>query len=143
MFSYLIRISGDYQLSMDIMQESFVRYLERYEKDTRNISLLYAIARNCFLDYKRRDKRNYWLERDQRDYSSHQTDVLQIKQEYHQVLKAMKNLEDDERDILALVLSGDFRYREIASIMGITEANVKIKVHRARVKLREVLKSGE
>lgn len=143
MFSYLIRITGDYYLSMDIMQESFTRYLERYAKDTRNVSLLYSIARNCFLDHKRRDKRHYSLEEDQKDYSSDQADDLQMKQEYHQVLEAMKYLENDERGILALVLTGDLSYREIASIVGINEANVKVKVHRARVRLKKILKRGD
>jgi RNA polymerase sigma-70 factor (ECF subfamily) len=143
LLSYLIRITGDYHLSMDIMQESFTRYLERYAKDTRNVSLLYSIARNYFLDHKRRDKRHYSLEEDQRDYSSDQADDLQMKQEYHQVLEAMKYLENDERGILALVLTGDLSYREIASIVGISETNVKVKVHRARVRLKKILKRGE
>jgi RNA polymerase sigma-70 factor (ECF subfamily) len=143
LFSYLIRITGDYYLSMDIMQESFTRYLERYAKDTRNVSLLYSIARNYFLDHRRRDKRHYSLEEDQKDYSSDQADDLQMKQEYHQVLEAMKYLENDERGILALVLTGDFSYREIASIVGINEANVKVKVHRARVRLKKILKRGD
>jgi RNA polymerase sigma-70 factor (ECF subfamily) len=143
LLSYLIRITGDYHLSMDIMQESFTRYLERYAKDTRNVSLLYSIARNYFLDHRRRDKRHHLLEEDQKDYSSDQADNLQIKQEYHQVLEAMKYLENDERGILALVLTGDLSYREIASIVGISETNVKVKVHRARVRLKKILKRGE
>jgi DNA-directed RNA polymerase specialized sigma24 family protein len=40
LFSYLIRITGDYHLSMDIMQERFTRYIERYSKETRNSSIL-------------------------------------------------------------------------------------------------------
>jgi len=34
-------------------------------------------------------------------------------------------------------------YREIAAITGISEANVKIKVHRARIKLKKMLGTGE
>jgi len=143
LFSYLMRMTGDYHLSMDIMQESFTRYLEKYAKDTRNTSLLYSIAHNYFLDYKRKDKRTYSLEQDQEDCSSNQEDNLQIKQEYYQVLEAMKKLENDEREILALVLSEDLSYKDIASIVGTNEGNVKVKIHRARVKLREILKAGE
>ena len=55
----------------------------------------------------------------------------------------MNKLETDEREILALVLTEELKYREIASIMGINEGNVKIKVHRARLKLKEILKHGE
>ena len=59
------------------------------------------------------------------------------------MLAALKKLGDDERDILALVISGDLSYREIASILGTTEANIKVKVHRARVKLKNILKIGD
>ena len=55
----------------------------------------------------------------------------------------MSRLEADEREILALALTEDLRYREIASLMGINVGNVKVKVHRARLKLREILQQGE
>jgi RNA polymerase sigma-70 factor, ECF subfamily len=55
----------------------------------------------------------------------------------------MKELEDDEREILALVLSGDLNYKEIASVTGTSEANVKVKVHRARIKIKKKLHAGE
>jgi RNA polymerase sigma-70 factor (ECF subfamily) len=48
-------------------------------------------------------------------------------------------LGDGERDVLALAASGDLTYREIGELTGITEANVKVKVHRARVKLRAIM----
>ena len=143
LFSYLMRISGDYHLSMDIMQESFTRYFKRYEKETRNVSLLYAIARNNFLDHKRKEGRRASLEGEFEDSSASQSDLLQIKQEYRRVLSAMEELEDGEREILTLVISGDLSYKEIASIIGTSEGNIKVRVHRARVKLRNKLKMGD
>ena len=41
------------------------------------------------------------------------------------------------------VAGNDLSYREIASLVGISEANVKVKVHRARLKLRKKLKEGD
>jgi RNA polymerase sigma-70 factor (ECF subfamily) len=66
-----------------------------------------------------------------------------VRDEYRRVLSAMDALESDERDILALVISSDLSYREIASIAGISEANVKVRVHRARLNLKEILAKGE
>ena len=34
-------------------------------------------------------------------------------------------------------------YREIGDITGISEANVKVKVHRARIKLKKIFRPGE
>jgi len=142
LFSYLLRISGDYYLSMDVMQESFTRYFEKYADNTRNVSLLYTIARNDFLDQKRKTARHVEFDQSYEPRSQDIGEVFEIKEEYAQVISAMEQLENDEREILALVLSGDFNYKQIASIVDISEGNVKVKVHRARIKLRKILQSG-
>lgn len=143
LFSYLIRMTGDYHLSMDIMQESFLRCLEKYENKPMNISLLYTVARNVMIDYSRKDKRKREFEQHSIGQQVSRENDIYIKQEYRQVIEAMEALETDEREILALVLTENLKYREIASIMGIKENNVKVKVHRARMRLREILQHGE
>jgi RNA polymerase sigma-70 factor (ECF subfamily) len=62
-----------------------------------------------------------------------------VREEYRCVLAAMRHLEEDERDLLALVATSGLSYREIARVAGTSEANVKVKVHRARKKLRTLL----
>jgi len=142
LFSYLMRLTGDYHLSMDIMQESFMRCLEKYRNKTMNNSLLYTIARNVLIDLRRRDKKKENLEHDVIDQTADQENDFRIKQEYRRVLSAMSKLEEDEREVLALVLTEDLKYREIASVLGINEGNVKVKVHRARLRLREILQEN-
>ena len=83
------------------------------------------------------------FEGDHEDSSSNQEQALIVREEYRRVLSAMQMLEKDERDILALAVSGILTYREIATIAGISEANVKVKVHRARLKLKKILKAGD
>ena len=142
LFSYLLRISGDYYLAMDILQESFTRYFEKYADNTRSVSLLYTIARNDFLDHKRKAARHVEFDQSHEPRSRDITETLEVKQEYVQVLSAMKQLREDEREILALVLSGDFNYKQIATMVDTTEGNIKVKVHRARTKLRKILQAG-
>ena len=143
LFSYLLRLSGDHYLSMDIMQESFARYFEKYADNTRNVSLLYTIARNSFFDHKRKADRHVEFEPMHEPKAEDITRTIEIKQAYAKVLSAMKRLEDSEREVLSLVLSEKFNYRQIASLIGTSEGNVKVKVHRARIKLRKILHSGE
>ncbi len=143
LFGYLMRLSGDYQLACDIMQESFTRFLEHYAGNVLNPSLLYTIARNAVLDNARK--------KGQQKDNSEQFDnrrpdpekQLLIREEYRNVLAAMQQLEKTERDILSLKVSSDMTYREIAVITGISEANVKVKVHRARIKLKKNLRMGK
>lgn len=143
LFGYLMRLTGDYQLSGDIMQESFTRILAHYGSKSQNISLLFTIARNAVLDHIRRkeNSKEEWGEPEDKTIDPEQQ-VL-VREKYKKVLGALQRLEKEERDILALVVSSELRYRDIAVISGISEASVKVKVHRARTKLRKILKMGE
>jgi RNA polymerase sigma-70 factor, ECF subfamily len=138
-----MRSTGDYYLASDIMQESFTRYLERYDKDAQNPALLYTIGRNLIYDNARKQKRNSQLHLDRDHPVDDQEHYLMVREQYRQVLSAMQTLETDERDILALAVSSQLSYREISSIAGTSEANVKVKVHRARAKLRKIIQAGE
>ncbi len=139
--AYLIRRSGDYHLGCDIMQESFLRLYEKYTAENYTPRLLYTIGRNLVLDSLRKRKWNpSSLEDNDLPVDSHER-YLMVRDEYHLVLAAMRHLEDDERDLLSLVVSSEMPYRELAQITGISEANVKVKIHRARKKLRTYLKA--
>ncbi|MGD2096984.1 MAG: sigma-70 family RNA polymerase sigma factor [Desulfobacterales bacterium] len=139
LFNYLMRMTGDYYLAGDIMQESFTRCLEKYKAHLINASLLFTIARHALFDHSRKRKHNTGLKEDPIDRSRGQEHDLMVKQEYRQVLNAMQKLKPDERDILALAISDGLSYRDVASIVGISIENVKVRVHRARHKLKNIL----
>jgi RNA polymerase sigma factor (sigma-70 family) len=139
LFAYLMRMTGDYYLAGDIMQESFTRCLEKYKGHLPNASLLFTIARNALFDHSRVRGRNVQLSEDPVDGSGSQEDGLMVKQEYQHVIAALQRLKEDERDILALAISDGISYRDIASIAGISIENVKVKVHRTRHKLKKIL----
>ena len=142
-FAYLMRCTGDYHLAGDILQESFTRYLERYGDEQQSVSLLYRIGRNLVFD-NARAKSGKTLETEEHlaDNLDHERDFM-VKEEYRRVIYAMRRLDDGERDVLSLAASGDLSYRQIASISGISEGNVKVRVHRARLKLRNILREME
>jgi RNA polymerase sigma-70 factor (ECF subfamily) len=125
------------------MQESFTRYLERYGKNPGAASLLYTIGRNLIYDNARKQKRNAGNQPNQNNMVDDHEHYLMVREQYRQVLSAMQTLDADERDILALAVSSQLSYREISSIAGISEANVKVKIHRARAKLRKIIEAGE
>jgi RNA polymerase sigma-70 factor (ECF subfamily) len=143
LFAYLMRRTGDYYLSGDILQESFTRYLEKYGDAGPNPALLYAIARNAVVDGHRKQGRDTRLF-DEPEHSQHTPEThAMVREEYRRVLAAMQELAPEERDVLSLVVSSDLSYREIARITGTSEGSVKVRVHRARVKLRKMMKPGE
>ena len=143
-FNYLMRMTGDGSLAVDIMQETFARHFDHYGEKNRDIPLLYRIARNLFMDEKRRGKKQCGLAAtDAEEPCIDQDRHLMIRAEYRRVMTAMGLLDQDEREILALAAGGDLSYREIALLVGVSEGNVKVKVHRARLRLRQILKGDE
>ena len=143
LFAYLMRSTGDYYLSGDILQESFTRYLEKYGEEGPNPALLYTIARNAVVDGHRQLGRDTTLSDDQ-ELSGHNPErQMEVREDYRRVLAAMQELEQKERDILSLVVSSGLPYREIARVAGTSEANVKVRVHRARVKLKKMMNTGD
>jgi RNA polymerase sigma-70 factor (ECF subfamily) len=143
LFAYLMRATGDYALAGDILQESFTRYLEKYGERWQNPALLFTIARNAVVDGHRKQGRESPLF-DEPEFArpNPETQML-VREDYRRVLAAMQKLAPEEKDVLSLVVSSDLSYREIARITGTSEGNVKVRVHRARVKLRKMRKAGE
>lgn len=140
LFAYLMRMTGDYYLASDILQESFTRLLARYRARVWSKALLFKIARNALIDEKRKyrdGKRQTFTEDLAAQDNEHE---LLIRETYRKVLKALHHLEPMEQEILNLKISSNLTYRDIAGIVGTSEANVKIKIHRARIKLKSLLK---
>ena len=143
LFGYLMRLTGNYQLSIDVMQESFTRLLSRYGPKEQSASLLFKIARNLVTDDARKNKKQQHTKNNPQGSNYDPENMLLIKENYRNVLIAMKQLDKMERDILSLTVSSELSYKEIADILGISPANVRIKVHRARIKLRKTLAMGD
>ncbi len=67
-----------------------------------------------------------------------------MRKEYARLVQlALKQLPYKLRTIIVLREFGDLSYREIAKISGISESNVKVRVFRAREKLRKYLEQEE
>lgn len=143
LFGYLLRRTGNYQLSTDIMQESFAKYLESYGKTEPTPTLLFTIGRNLLVDQFRKQRSEFEFDESLYSYDIGQEDHIIIREESRHVLKAIQRLDQEEADILALVVGSDLTYKEIAKIMKISEANLKIKVHRSRIKIKRILQQGE
>lgn len=142
LFAYLFRMTGNYHLACDLVQESFTRYLGRYRDNRFSRPLLYTIARNAALDAIRQRKPESSDEVDHEDPCNNPEQQMMDRQAFDRMLAAIKKLPPSDRELISLVATADLSYREIGSILTISESNVKIKVHRARTKLRAILASG-
>lgn len=62
-----------------------------------------------------------------------------VREDYRRVQAALQKLTPEERDALSLTISSDLSYREIARVTGASEGNIKVRVHRARMKLKKMM----
>jgi len=139
LYGYLLRKSGSVHLAADLAQESFTRYLERYRNHDLSTALLFTIGRNIFYDHVRKQHQEVGLEDLPPNMADDQERLYIVREESRQVLNALQQLGEEDRDILSLVVSSGLTYGEIAVIKGCSEVNIKVRVHRARQKLRQIL----
>lgn len=141
LYSYLIYKSRDREVAKDIMQESFTRHFQNYGNHTAlSPALLFTIARNAFIDHLRQKNKFHISENQKPQISAEQEDTLIAREENERILKAMKGLPELDREILLLAVGG-VAYKDIAETFKLSVSNIKIRIHRARIRLREMMES--
>ena len=141
LFSYLVYKSGDYEVSKDILQESFTRHFKYYDHETViSSALLYTIARNALVDHFRQQKKFPITENITPQAVVDEEKSFIAKEETNRMYNALNKIPEQDREILSLAVNGVV-YKEIAEMFGLSVANVKVRIHRTRTKLRELLKS--
>ena len=142
MFAYLLRLTGNYHLSSDLTQESFTRYLSRYGRNGNNGALLFTIARNAALDaLRKRGEESLRGDNDASPVADPERQLIQ-KQEADRMIAAIQKLNPVDRELVSLLATETFSYNEIGKLLNIRETTVKVKVHRARLRLKAILNDG-
>jgi RNA polymerase sigma-70 factor (ECF subfamily) len=64
---------------------------------------------------------------------------LAARSDVRRLLRALQTLPEGQRDVVRLAFLEERSYQEIADALGISEANVKTRVNRARARLRALM----
>ena len=132
--------TGDDDTANDLMQETFMKVWQNLEK-FRNQALIstwiYRIAVNTCLSYLRVEKRQAKDELTDKIIETKQEDYSEKNEQINQLYKCISKLEENERIIITMVLD-EVPYPEIAEISGISEGNLRVKIHRIKLKLTEI-----
>ncbi|HEY0057171.1 MAG TPA: RNA polymerase sigma factor [Pedobacter sp.] len=132
--------TGDDDAANDLMQETFLKVWQNLDK-FRNQALIstwiYRIAVNTCLSWLRVEKR---LAKDELTDNIIETKGEEVSEKNEQVAllyKCISKLEETERIIISMVLD-EIPYAEIAEISGVSEGNLRVKIHRIKSKLTEI-----
>lgn len=140
-FSFLYTYTGDYHLTEDLLQETFIKVkqnAQKFNKGTNASAWILQIAKNTALDYLRKEKQKF-VDISELSISDGQPDISE-KLALHDIIN--RNLLQDERQIVILHLAYGYKNREIAEIMEMPVGTVLWKYNRALKRLKEVLKEG-
>ncbi len=137
-YRFALYLSGDPNLAEDITAESFLRVWSA-AAPVRLVSVkayLLAIARNLYLHELRRSKRLDELEERIPSAVSLQRET-EARDQLNRVLADLRELPEADRAAVLLRAEDGLSYEEIAEVLSLPVATVKVKVHRARLKLAE------
>lgn len=149
-YNLAYRMLGNAADAEDAAQETFLKAFSRlhtYQPDMKFSNWILSIASHHCIDRLRR-RRFVWLSVEEdpaAEWLAHDgeaPDAAALRGEEARELQALINrLEPDYRTPVVLRYWYDLSYKEIAEIMGITEAALKSRLHRARLQLAEMLEA--
>lgn len=137
---FALFLCGDAALADDLTSETFVRAWTSRGK-IREATLkayLFTIARNLYRDHLRRNRRFQELEESMPDASPSLESRTEHKAELAAVMDGLRELSEVDRAALLMRVQEEMSYEEIAQALRLPVATVKVKVHRARMKLMRV-----
>jgi len=149
-WTYLARRLPRREDAEDLVGEvfhSFLEQLPRYEARRGSVlSWVLTIAHHALVDLRRRQRPGVPLD-ERIDALPHPEpsplEEALRKEGTRRLLALVRELPDQTRDILALRFGGELRYREIARLLGSTEAAVRQRLSRAVRTLEERLGNAE
>lgn len=147
-YTLAFRLTGNEEDARDVVQDAYLRAfrgLKRFRGDAQFTTWLYRITANCASTamVKRSKHRHEELDDDAQLIDlepAHDPEArADASLERQQLSAALQELPDGLRAVVVLRDIYDLPHEAIASELGITEAAAKVRLHRARRKLRERL----
>lgn len=147
-YSFIRAQVGSATLAQELVARVFLkayRHRSRLPEGEDGLTWLFRIARNTVIDHwrveGRRDSAHVPLEElsEVADGRATPEDLYATKQRQAIVLQAMGTMSTNDRMLLALKFTAQRTNREIAAILGISEAAISMRLLRALRRLKEQL----
>lgn len=141
-FRLCMGYANDTDLAKDLAQETFIKVWKQLPKFRNESSIgtwIFRIASNTCLRQIQKDKKmlksEFPLEIKDEISDTNIEEDIQLLYQY------ISELQEVERIIISLELE-DMNQKEIAEIVGLSEGNVRVKIHRIKEKLTQKFKKN-
>lgn len=151
LYRFALSLTSDEVAAKDLVQETYLkayRFKDSFRQGTNIKAWLFQILKNTFINSYRRKQRSpittsyedvsefYELvKRDDVDLDSLSKQLFRDAFD-DEITRAMQELSDEFRIVLALSDIEDYSYEDIAEILEIPIGTVRSRLHRARAKMR-------
>ena len=142
-FSVIYAILKDYQLSEDVMHDTYIKMSKNimyYKPNTNPKAWIVTIAKNLAINVYNRRKRETSIDIDSSVYGEYKIDEngngMELK-------KALSQLNETERQIVLLHCLGGFKHREIAKILDKPIGTVMWTYNNSLSKLKRIMGINE
>lgn len=146
-FTLVLRFTDNREDAEEIAQDIFVkayRSLADFRGVAKFSTWLYTIVRTSCISFLRKKKMKIvsmdndsgsgeWEDRE----SGLKADTIEQKSRHGMVNEAIRLLAPDDRQVITLFYQAEQSLEEIGRIMGLEPNTVKVKLHRARQRLKE------
>ena len=141
-FRFIMKNIGHEADARDIVQSAFEKmWLNKQNVNPeKSKSYLFAVAYHQMIDHIRKIKKI-------KNISSFEQDERVVYQTNNQLketlMQALNQLNETQKSLVLLKDYEGYNYQEIGEIMSLSESQVKVYLHRARLQLRNYLVSKE
>jgi RNA polymerase sigma-70 factor (ECF subfamily) len=147
-YTLAYRLTGNEEDARDVVQDAYLRAykgLKKFRGDASFSTWLYRITANCASSYLVKRSRDRHEDLDEETSLADERPEIDPEQridvaaERQRLTDALEALPPDMRAVVVLRDVYDLPHEAIAAELGITEGAAKVRLHRARKKLRERL----
>ena len=141
-FRFIVKSIGHEADAKDIVQSAFEKMWrnKHHVIAEKSKSYLFTVAYHQMIDHIRKTKKTNTVSSFEQDERVVYQTNIQLKQT---LLQALNQLNETQKSLVLLKDYEGYNYQEIGEIMNLSESQVKVYLHRARLQLRNYLVSKE
>ncbi|MFP4025499.1 MAG: RNA polymerase sigma factor [Thiohalospira sp.] len=144
LYNFFLRLCRNREISKDLTQNVFQRiiaYRDSYNEQWKFRTWMYQIARNVLFKHYQENKflqSDYFEPEHMMQDEKTAIEEMDFESKKNNLFEALSQLTPEQQEIIELSKFQGLKYQEISEITGSSVTAIKVKVHRAIQKLKEV-----
>lgn len=142
LLQYAASIAGNGENARDAVQDTFLRLAQHGPVEPDRLApWLFTVCRNRAIDQRRKENRIIAMNEEHHELKSGEPDPaarLETKEETTHLVRLLRRLPENQREVLRLRFQCELSYREISEITQLSEGNVGFLIHTGIKTLRQL-----